>query len=581
MVKPSISQLKDYLDSLSFFSNLPYEEVSFVHAQMEYVVYEEQDFVIKKGEQGDACYFIYDGHVEVISQDLIGLETVLAQLGVGRIFGEVTLHRDTIRKTSVRANSAVHLLKINHISFDKMSTHSPHFFDQLVDFSLSRQKTTFIRLASIFARLPEEIIESLAQQTSYQQLPENKTIIKEGEYGHNFYMVISGIVQVSQNNTVVETLQKGDFFGEYGLLRNLREPSTIINQGRCELLVLPRENFHHVLEDQAMLRTQFEEIIKIRNKETYHKHASEPILHSDIPLIEGGKKKGHWLITLAGAVCYLVLAYACIMFKNDALLVLAIVIGSFVGPIAFVNYVHVKNILGNQPYLIMLLFSLTALIGIPLAYQLEGLDFFTTTNIYTSGLITALIEEPSKLLLVIWLIRRKRTRFLMDSVVYGAAAGMGFAAFECIIYGLNNMHNPEQALSVILFRALLTPFGHGTWTAIATAGIWQLYLNKRFLLCSVLIITATQLHFAWNLQLFSNQFHLFQMLAVGLLSLYLLRLIIRIGIADERRSIIFLNPELLSIQGSFTYMKCSNCMSELPFGSHYCPRCAQAIRVQE
>ncbi|BBH22973.1 hypothetical protein Back11_43180 [Paenibacillus baekrokdamisoli] len=580
-MKPSISELRGYLDSLSFFSNLPYEEVNFVHSAMEFVVHEQQDFIIQKGEQGDACYFIYDGHVEIVSQDLIGLETVLAQLGVGRIFGEVTLHRDTIRKTSVRAKSKVQLLKINHISFDKMSTISPHFFNQLVDFSLNRQKTTFIRLASIFARLPEDIIESLAQQSSYQQLPENKTIIKEGDYGHNFYMVISGNLQVSRNDIVVESLQKGDFFGEYGLLRSQQEPLTIRNLGRCELLVLPRESFHKVLENQTMLRTQFEEIIKIRNNETYHNDKNNIIPHSEMPLIEGGKKRKHWIITIAGTIFYSILAYACIKFENDILLVLAIIIGSFVGPIAFVNYVHVKNILGNQPYIIMLLFSLTALVGIPLAYQLEGLDYLTSNNTYASSLITALIEEPSKLLLVIWLIKRKRTRFLMDSVVYGAAAGMGFAAFECIIYGLNNMHDPGQALSVILFRALLTPFGHGTWTAIATAGIWQLYLNKRFLLCSVLIIIAIELHMVWNLQLISSKFHILQMLAVGVISLFLLRTIIRKGISDERKSIVFLNPELLKVQGSFTYMKCNNCLSELPFGSHYCPRCAQAMRVKE
>ena len=52
--------------------------------------------IVKKGEKGDACYFVYDGEVEVVGRDLIGLETVLATLGIGRIFGEVTLYRENV-----------------------------------------------------------------------------------------------------------------------------------------------------------------------------------------------------------------------------------------------------------------------------------------------------------------------------------------------------------------------------------------------------------------------------------------------------------------------------------------------------
>lgn len=44
------------------------------------------------------------------------------------------------------------------------------------------------------------------------------------------------------------------------------------------------------------------------------------------------------------------------------------------------------------------------------------------------------IEEAAKILGVAWLLRRSTSRFQMDGVIYGAAAGMGFAAFESVIY---------------------------------------------------------------------------------------------------------------------------------------------------
>lgn len=55
----------------------------------------------------------------------------------------------------------------------------------------------------------------------------------------------------------------------------------------------------------------------------------------------------------------------------------------------------------------------------------------------------------------------------MDAVVFGAAAGMGFAAVENMIYGWAFFGTGETGsmLAVLWLRALLSPFGHGTWTA--------------------------------------------------------------------------------------------------------------------
>ena len=277
------------------------------------------------------------------------------------------------------------------------------------------------------------------------------------------------------------------------------------------------------------------------------------------PLIESGKKREYWTIMGAGLFCFIVLSISCIMLENDWLLILAITIGSFIGPLAFVNYLHTRSILGNQPSLLVVLFFLTALIGIPLAYKLEGLGVFANAAPSLISISTACIEEISKILLVIVLIRRKRSRFLMDSVVYGAAAGMGFAAIESIIYGLNTLHNPQQALTVILYRALLSPFGHGTWTAIAATGIWYLLLHRKWVRFGLLLLVTLGMHVLWNLQIGSSEMHLLQMLAVGSIGLLLLRLFVR-GISDERRSIISLNPELLAMEGNMKYMKCGNCL---------------------
>jgi RsiW-degrading membrane proteinase PrsW (M82 family) len=61
----------------------------------------------------------------------------------------------------------------------------------------------------------------------------------------------------------------------------------------------------------------------------------------------------------------------------------------------------------------------------------------------------------------------------LDGVIFGAAAGMGFAAIEIGLYALARVETVGVLLGVLWFRALLSPFTHATWTAIVCATIWR------------------------------------------------------------------------------------------------------------
>jgi hypothetical protein len=74
---------------------------------------------------------------------------------------------------------------------------------------------------------------------------------------------------------------------------------------------------------------------------------------------------------------------------------------------------------------------------------------------------------------VVWLLRRTPLRFRMDGVIFGAAAGMGFAAIEIGLYALARVETVGVPLGMLWFRALLSPFTHGTWTAMVCATIWR------------------------------------------------------------------------------------------------------------
>lgn len=69
-------------------------------------------------------------------------------------------------------------------------------------------------------------------------------IIREGDVGHDMYIIQSGQVRISKRKTrgevVLATLGKGDFFGEMSLLESLPREATARAVGEVRLLVLSR-----------------------------------------------------------------------------------------------------------------------------------------------------------------------------------------------------------------------------------------------------------------------------------------------------------------------------------------------------
>jgi hypothetical protein len=68
--------------------------------RLEQAFYSPNEYVIKKGDQGDEMFIIGHGDVEVVNAD-----KVLAELKAGQFFGEMALLEDTIRSTDIVSKS--------------------------------------------------------------------------------------------------------------------------------------------------------------------------------------------------------------------------------------------------------------------------------------------------------------------------------------------------------------------------------------------------------------------------------------------------------------------------------------------
>src|SRR4051794_7451984 len=182
-----------------------------------------------------------------------------------------------------------------------------------------------------------------------------------------------------------------------------------------------------------------------------------------------------WLLALVGgAVLWLGVRTALLDTGNINLVPSLIVLGASLGPVVFVMYVYER--VQEVPWpLLLVCFIAGGVLGVTAASVLEyrtvlGLGVLPTVAI-------GVIEETCKLILPVAIFLTGRFRREADGLLFGVAAGMGFAAFESMGYGLTMLilsQGKITAVEQLLFvRGLLSPAGHGAWTGLICAMLWR------------------------------------------------------------------------------------------------------------
>jgi ATP-binding cassette subfamily B protein len=80
----------------------------------------------------------------------------------------------------------------------------------------------------LFAGLPGEQLKLIALRLEREEVPPGHAVVQEGESGERFYIVLSGLFAVSQEDLGPRrVLQPGDYFGEVALAMNIPRTASV------------------------------------------------------------------------------------------------------------------------------------------------------------------------------------------------------------------------------------------------------------------------------------------------------------------------------------------------------------------
>ena len=108
----------------------------------------------------------------------------------------------------------------------------------------SPASVTELSRIGLLSELPGEQLTKLAQHMRREEVGPGQPLIREGDNGDRFYVVLNGLFSVTQESRGLRrVLKPGDYFGEVALTMDLPRTASVSPMTRATVASCDRETF--------------------------------------------------------------------------------------------------------------------------------------------------------------------------------------------------------------------------------------------------------------------------------------------------------------------------------------------------
>ena len=115
------------------------------------------------------------------------------------------------------------------------------------------QKVKLISRVPLFQGCSQAELARVAAITTQVEIPEGEVLMREGEPGQTFVILVAGSAEVRKGKRHIGTLGAGDFAGEIALLTNVPRTATVRTTSHATALRATRKGFAALLDESPSI----------------------------------------------------------------------------------------------------------------------------------------------------------------------------------------------------------------------------------------------------------------------------------------------------------------------------------------
>jgi CRP/FNR family cyclic AMP-dependent transcriptional regulator len=125
-------------------------------------------------------------------------------------------------------------------------------------------KVELLKKVPLFSRLNKKGLQDVAHITDELDLPAGKEMATEGDRGREFFVLLEGEAEVTKGGKRINTMKKGDFFGEIALVTKMPRTASVTATTDVEVLVITERDFDALVKRSPEIGRQVAEALAER-----------------------------------------------------------------------------------------------------------------------------------------------------------------------------------------------------------------------------------------------------------------------------------------------------------------------------
>jgi CRP-like cAMP-binding protein len=106
----------------------------------------------------------------------------------------------------------------------------------------------------LFSDLGKKDLLALGQLAEEIDVAAGRELMRQGEHGRDFFVIVDGAVRIDKDGTAIRTLGRGDFFGEIALIDGGTRTATATTESPSKLLLVGHREFHSLMAMNAAVQ---------------------------------------------------------------------------------------------------------------------------------------------------------------------------------------------------------------------------------------------------------------------------------------------------------------------------------------